>query len=37
VIGATLSDCNDDYQRCIGEAKKHFSEPITIAKDLMKF
>jgi hypothetical protein len=30
-------DPNDDYQRYIGEAKKYFSGPITIARDLMKF
>jgi ribonuclease BN (tRNA processing enzyme) len=35
-IGPSV-DPNDDYQRYIGEAKKHFSGPITIAKDLMKF
>jgi ribonuclease BN (tRNA processing enzyme) len=28
---------NDDYQRYIDEAKKYYSGPITIAKDLMKF
>ena len=28
---------NDDYQRYADEAKKYFSGPITIAKDLMKF
>jgi ribonuclease BN (tRNA processing enzyme) len=28
---------NDDYQRFVDEAKKYFSGPITIAKDLMKF
>jgi ribonuclease BN (tRNA processing enzyme) len=35
-IGPSV-DPNDDYHRYIGEAKKHFSGPITIAKDLMKF
>jgi ribonuclease BN (tRNA processing enzyme) len=30
-------DPNDDYQRYIDEAKKYFSGPITLAKDLMKF
>jgi ribonuclease BN (tRNA processing enzyme) len=28
---------NDDYQRFVDEAKKYYSGPITIAKDLMKF
>jgi ribonuclease BN (tRNA processing enzyme) len=28
---------NDDYQRYIDEAKKYYSGPITLAKDLMKF
>ncbi|MGA8612791.1 MAG: MBL fold metallo-hydrolase [Xanthobacteraceae bacterium] len=35
-LGATV-DPNDDYQRYIDEAKKYYSGPITIAKDLMKF
>ena len=30
-------DPNDDYRRYIDEAKKYYSGPITIAKDLMKF
>jgi ribonuclease BN (tRNA processing enzyme) len=30
-------DPNDDYQRYIDEAKKYYSGPITIAKDLMRF
>ncbi len=30
-------DPNDDYQRYLDEAKKYFSGPITLAKDLMKF
>jgi ribonuclease BN (tRNA processing enzyme) len=28
---------NDDYQRFVDAAKKYYSGPITIAKDLMKF
>jgi ribonuclease BN (tRNA processing enzyme) len=28
---------NDDYQRFVDEAKKYYSGPITITKDLMKF
>jgi ribonuclease BN (tRNA processing enzyme) len=28
---------NDDYQRFVDEAKKYYSGPITLAKDLMKF
>jgi ribonuclease BN (tRNA processing enzyme) len=28
---------NDDYQRFVDEAKKYYSGPVTIAKDLMKF
>jgi ribonuclease BN (tRNA processing enzyme) len=28
---------NDDYQRYVEEAKKYYSGPITLAKDLMKF
>ncbi len=28
---------NDDYQRYVDEAKKYYSGPITLAKDLMKF
>ncbi len=31
------ADPKEDYQRYIGEAKKYFSGPITIAKDLMRF
>jgi hypothetical protein len=30
-------DPNDDYQRYVDEAKKFYSGPITLAKDLMKF
>jgi ribonuclease BN (tRNA processing enzyme) len=30
-------DPNDDYQRYVDEAKKYYSGPITLAKDLMKF
>jgi ribonuclease BN (tRNA processing enzyme) len=30
-------DPNDDYHRYVDEAKKYYSGPITIAKDLMKF
>ncbi|MFZ3352593.1 MAG: MBL fold metallo-hydrolase [Xanthobacteraceae bacterium] len=30
-------DPNDDYQRFVTEAKKYYSGPVTIAKDLMKF
>jgi len=30
-------DPNDDYERYIDEAKKFYSGPITLAKDLMKF
>ena len=35
-LGPTI-DPNDDYQRYAVEAKKYFSGPIMIAKDLMKF
>ena len=28
---------NDDYQRFVDQAKKYYSGPITLAKDLMKF
>ncbi len=35
-LGPTINP-NDDYQRYIDEAKKYYSGPITIAKDLMKF
>jgi ribonuclease BN (tRNA processing enzyme) len=35
-IGPSI-DPNDDYQRYIDEAKKYYSGPITLAKDLMKF
>ena len=28
---------NDDYQRFVDQAKKYYSGPITIAKDLMRF
>jgi ribonuclease BN (tRNA processing enzyme) len=35
-IGPTI-DANDDYQRYVDEAKKYFSGPITLAKDLMRF
>jgi len=35
-LGPSLTP-NDDYQRFIDEAKKYYSGPITIAKDLMKF
>ena len=35
-LGATINP-NDDYQRYVDEAKKYYSGPITIAKDLMKF
>ena len=35
-LGATINP-DDDYQRYIDEAKKYYSGPITIAKDLMKF
>jgi ribonuclease BN (tRNA processing enzyme) len=28
---------NDDYERFVDEAKKYYSGPITLAKDLMKF
>lgn len=31
------SNPDDDYQRFVTEAKKYYSGPITIAKDLMKF
>jgi ribonuclease BN (tRNA processing enzyme) len=31
------ADPNDDYQRYVDEAKKYYSGPIAIAKDLMKF
>jgi ribonuclease BN (tRNA processing enzyme) len=30
-------DPNDNYQRFVDEAKKYYSGPVTIAKDLMKF
>jgi hypothetical protein len=30
-------DPNDDYQRYVVEAKKYYSGPIVVAKDLMKF
>jgi ribonuclease BN (tRNA processing enzyme) len=30
-------DPNDDYQRYVEEAKKYFSGPIILAKDLMQF
>lgn len=30
-------DPNDDYQRYVDGAKKYFSGPITLAKDLMQF
>ncbi len=30
-------DPNDTYQRYVDEAKKYYSGPITLAKDLMKF
>ena len=30
-------DPNDDYQRYVVDAKKYYSGPITLAKDLMKF
>jgi ribonuclease BN (tRNA processing enzyme) len=30
-------DPNDDYQRYVDQAKKFYSGPITLAKDLMKF
>jgi hypothetical protein len=33
----TKRDPNDDYQRYVTEAKKYFSGPITLAKDLMRF
>jgi ribonuclease BN (tRNA processing enzyme) len=35
-LGPSLTP-NDDYQRFVDEAKKYYSGPITIAKDLMKF
>ena len=35
-IGPTARP-NDDYQRYVDEAKKYYSGPITLAKDLMKF
>ncbi|MFZ2067981.1 MAG: MBL fold metallo-hydrolase [Xanthobacteraceae bacterium] len=35
-LGPTINP-NDDYQRFVDEAKKYYSGPITIAKDLMKF
>jgi len=35
-LGPSLTP-NDDYQRFIDEAKKYYSGPITIAKDLMRF
>jgi hypothetical protein len=28
---------NDDYQRYVDEAKKSYSGPINLAKDLMRF
>jgi ribonuclease BN (tRNA processing enzyme) len=31
------ADPNDDYQRYVTEAKKYFSGPITLTKDLMRF
>ena len=31
------SNPDDDYQRFVTQAKKYYSGPITIAKDLMKF
>jgi ribonuclease BN (tRNA processing enzyme) len=35
-LGATW-DPNDDYQRYVDEAKRYFSGPIVLAKDLMRF
>jgi ribonuclease BN (tRNA processing enzyme) len=35
-IGPTINP-NDDFQRCVDVAKKYYSGPITLAKDLMKF
>jgi len=35
-LGPTV-DPHDDYARYVDEAKKYYSGPITIAKDLMKF
>jgi ribonuclease BN (tRNA processing enzyme) len=35
-VGPTIIP-NDDFQRYVDEAKKYYSEPITLAKDLMKF
>jgi ribonuclease BN (tRNA processing enzyme) len=35
-IGPSI-DPNDDYQRYVTEAKKYFSGPIMLAKDLMRF
>jgi len=35
-LGPTINP-DDDYQRYVDEAKKYYSGPITIAKDLMKF
>jgi ribonuclease BN (tRNA processing enzyme) len=35
-LGPSL-DPNDDFHRYVDEAKKYYSGPITIAKDLMKF
>ncbi len=35
-IGPSVTP-NDDYQRYVDEAKKYYSGPITLAKDLMKF
>jgi ribonuclease BN (tRNA processing enzyme) len=35
-LGPSLNP-NDDYQRYVDEAKKYFSGPVTVAKDLMKF
>jgi ribonuclease BN (tRNA processing enzyme) len=34
---AATFDPNDDYQRYVDEAKKYFSGPIILAKDLMQF
>ena len=35
-LGPTIN-ANDDYQRYVDTAKKYYSGPITLAKDLMKF
>ncbi len=35
-LGPSINS-NDDYRRFVDEAKKYYSGPITIAKDLMKF